>query len=271
MRKSNPLKLDHPISLIALRYPSPSKAVRSDYCSIGEDTYPDSDDNFEDILTDSGSECSDDDFGYGYGNDNNFIVSDDDRWVRLAILHQPDDFFSNHQFLTAIRINQFAVSHQILRFQNLQYSSVDLDTTFRQRYKQGQKKLKHRKKYKPHTKAHTELQLLYGEEGNKFVTSAIDNGDLLLIYGFYIPCQDNSHSVNDCASNMADFFASHRTLSGSSPAVIVAYDEAYPSTDTVKSEAVLTAGNTTLLSLGSDSYTLECICCRDQLLPLHQF
>ena len=139
-------------------------------------------------------------------------------YAKLAILHQPDGFFYNHQFLTAMRINQFTVSHPILRFQNLPYSSVDLDTTFRQRYKQGHVKLKHRKKYKPHTKVHTELQLLYGEEGNKFVTSAIDNGDLLLIYSFYIPCQDNSHSVNDCASNMADFFASHQTLSGSSPA-----------------------------------------------------
>lgn len=165
--------------------------------------------------------------------------------------------FSKTQFLIAVRINNFVAHQPILSFENCSFANADL--LFKQSYKRGYFDLKPRRKYKANTTVHTELQLLYGEKGHEFVMSGIEKNDLMLIFSHYIPCQDNSHSVNDCASNMATFFAKN-SVSSIPPAVVVAYDQAFPSTDTSRSELILTQGNITLLSLSTDCYMLECIC-----------
>lgn len=163
-----------------------------------------------------------------------------------------------HQYLLAVRINHFTMTEPLIGYQNECFKNVD--PSFRRQYKSGKIKLKDGRKYRHNTKVHTELQLLHGEQGNKFVATAIENDDLLLIYSHYIPCQDNVASVNDCASDMALYFTAKKAHTEPAPAVIVAYEEVYPGTDSQNSEAMLKQGNITLLALSSECYALKCVC-----------
>ena len=161
------------------------------------------------------------------------------------------------QFLIAVRLHNFVVIGEHLGFENHKFK--DVDPILKKRYKEGDIKLKDKKRYRQKDKVHTEVQLLYGKEGNEFVTSALENDHLLLIYSYYIPCQDNKLSPNDCATNMAEFFSTNKSWE-KQPAVVVGYDEAYPGTDTEKSERVLREGNIRLVALSSDCYTVGCVC-----------
>lgn len=185
-------------------------------------------------------------------------------------LHTPAG--SKKQYLVACSLGHDFKLTKYLVFENTEYQYMD--EHFKYRYRRGYFELKPSHYFSKSSSVHTELQLMYGKAGEEFIREAKINNEILLIYSYYIPCQDNEYSDNNCAANMADYFSKlskpysefchqvkgkAKRLKKEKPKgqakiqkylhVITAYDEVFKQTNKTASEINLERSNIGLVRL----------------------